>query len=519
MLQFFHAALKAPILAGLLLLLSCLATGPGWAATTPAGGSFLIHNVQVFDGSGRAPYAGAVRVDGAMITGVGELEPEPGERLVDGGGLALAPGFIDTHSHVDDDLAEQPDALAAVSQGITTAVVGQDGGSPFPLAGWFAALEANPAPINLASYAGHNTLREQLMGGDANRPATAAEIEAMSALLQQELDSGALGLASGLEYEPGIYSDPAEVIVLAKVAAAAGGRYISHLRSEDRWLLEAVDEIINIGREAGLPVQISHLKLAMKSLWGTAPELLARLDQARDEGIDITADVYPYTYWQSNMMVLIPSRDLENREEFAFALAEIAPAEGFWLTRFAPQPDYVGKKLTEIAALRGVDEVTAYMQLAAESLAWEQANGSPGDMMIGTSMVEEDVQALLAWPHSNVCTDGSLADLHPRGAGSFPRVLGRYVREQQLMPLAEAVHKMSGLSAAHMGITDRGRIFPGQAADLVLFNPDTVLDQATPEHPGALSTGIQSVWVNGQLVFDQGAATGLAPGRIIRRTP
>lgn len=335
----------------------------------------------------------------------------------------------------------------------------------------------------------------------------------MGSLLNAEMQAGALGLASGLEYEPGIHSQPDEVITLAKIAAAHGGRYISHVRSEDRWLEKALDEIIEIGRVTGMPVQISHIKLAIKSLWGRADEIIARLEAARNEGIDVSADIYPYEYWQSNIMVLIPSRDLHNRAEFEFALKELAPPEGVWLTHFDPQPEYVGMGLPEIAKLRDTDPVTALMQLAAESVG----HGDGADWIIGTSMLEEDIQTLLKWPHTNICTDGSLDDLHPRGSGTYPRVLGRYVREQGVLGLTEAIHKMTGLAAQHMGLRTRGVIRPGAVADLVLFDPDTVIDNATPDDPQALSSGITTVWVNGKVVFDQGAGSGLRPGRVIRR--
>ena len=310
---------------------------------------------------------------------------------------------------------------------------------------------------------------------------------------------------------------PTEVLQLAKLAAQHHGRYISHIRSEDRYFEKALDEIINIGRVTGMPVQVSHIKLAMKRLWGRAPEFLAQLNAARDEGIDISADIYPYEYWQSNLMVLLPGRDITDRKEVELALTELAPPDGLWMTQFDPQPEYVGKTLTEIADLRHTDPATAFMQLISESMAMEKETGEPADAIIGTSMTEEDILALLTWPHTNVCTDGGLVDLHPRARGSFPRVLGRYVRGMGRLPLAEAIHKMSGLSAAHMGITDRGLIQAGQAADLVLFDPATIIDNATPQDPQALSTGISQVWVNGQTVYENGAASGKHPGVFIRR--
>lgn len=475
--------------------------------------NWLIRDVVVIDGSGAKAFSAAVRVADGVIVGVGDLVPGDGETVIDGNGQVLAPGFIDTHSHADSEIRQQRDAYAAVSQGITTVVIGQDGDSPYPLADWFETQQSHPAAVNIAAYAGHNTLRDKVMGDDFRRAATPGETESMAALLKTELDAGALGFGTGLEYEPGIHSLPIEVISLASIAAAEGGRYVSHLRSEDRWLLQAIDEIIEIGRVTGMPVQVSHIKLAMKSLWGTAPEMIRKLDAARAEGIDITADIYPYTYWQANMMVLIPSRDLNARNEYEYALKEIAPPEGFWLTRFDPHPEYVGKKLTEIAKLRNTDPVSAMMQLTAESTAY----GDAADTMIGTSMLEEDIHQLFAWPHTNLCTDGSLDDLHPRGTGSFARVLGRYVREQKLMSLEQAVHKMSGLSANHMGMTHRGLIRPGMAADLVLFDPKTVTDNATPAEPQAKNTGITTVWVNGITVFNEGVTTGHFPGKVIRR--
>ncbi|RLA26970.1 MAG: hypothetical protein DRQ63_07020 [Gammaproteobacteria bacterium] len=301
------------------------------------------------------------------------------------------------------------------------------------------------------------------------------------------------------------------------MAAAAGGRYISHIRSEDRWFEDAIAEIILIGRETGMPVQISHVKLAMKRLWGGADETLAKLDAARADGVQITADIYPYEYWQSTMMVLLPERDYTDREAIAEVLDQIAPADGFWMTKFDPQPEYVGKTLTEIAALREIDTVTAFTQLAEEADLMRQETGERAEAIIATSMVAGDIGKLMTWPETNICTDGSLTDLHPRGTGSFPRVLGHYVREQKLMPLETAIHKMTGLSASHMGFTDRGLIRQGAVADLVLFDPETVIDRATPLAPDTLSEGITSVWVSGELVFTDGAATENRPGKIIRR--
>jgi len=477
----------------------------------------LITGVSLIDGTGAPRRAAAVRIQSGKIIEVGDLRPRPNDSVIDGGGQVLAPGFIDTHSHADAQLFDQPDALAATSQGITSVVLGQDGGSPFPLLDFRFNLLNNPVAVNVAAYSGHNTLRAHVMQEGFRRHATKPEIAVMGQFLREDMQAGALGLAAGLEYDPGIYSETEEVIALARIAAEHGGRYISHVRSEDRWFEQAIDEIIEIGRQAEIPVQVSHIKLALTTLWGRAPDILAKMDAARAEGIDITADIYPYEYWQSGMMVLLPERDITDRAEVEFALEKLAPPEGMWFTYFAPQPEYVGKTLVEVAALRGVDPVTAFMQLIAESEQMSADTGENADMIIGTSMREDDIRELMAWPHTNICTDGSLDDLHPRGAGSFPRVLGRYVREQGLLSLEQAVHKMTGLSARHMGFEDRGVIRPGAIADLVLFDPETVLDHATPENPGALSSGISKVWVNGQIVFSDQRATAARPGRFIAR--
>ena len=478
--------------------------------------SVLIRNVTIVDGTGAAAYDAELRMAGGIIVAIGELGVMPGEQVIDGGGLTLAPGFIDSHSHASRELLEHDDALAVTSQGITTVVVGQDGGSVYPLAEFFKRVEDRKVAVNVASYAGHNTLRAEVLGNTFQRVATEDEIAEMATMLRQELQSGALGLSTGLEYDPGIYSAQSEVMALAQVAADAGTRYISHVRSEDRWFEDALDEIIEIGRVTGMPVQVSHIKLAMKRLWGQAPQTLAKLDAARAEGIDISADLYPYEFWQSNLMVLLPERDFTDREAVAYALEQIAPPDGLWMTRFDPNPEYVGMTLTEIAALTNVDTTTAFMQLAALSVAMEKDTGNSADSIIGTSMIEDDVRALLAWPETNICTDGGLVDLHPRSHGSFPKILGRYVRDEHLLTLEQAIHKMSGLTARHLGFDNRGTLEVGKVADMVLFDPASIADRATPAEPNLLSTGISSVWVAGQQVYVNGAASSARPGVVIR---
>ncbi len=487
------------------------------AAPLPARPGFLITNASVIDGSGSPARRASVRVEGDRIAAVGELAARSGETVVDAHGLTLAPGFIDTHSHADDDLFEHPDALAVVSQGITTIIGGQDGGSPIPLARYLDSLQKSPGAVNVGMYVGHGSIRDSVMGEDFKRVATPAEVDRMKAMLASEMQAGAIGLSSGLEYDPGIYSDPSEVIALAKVAASFGGRYISHIRSEDYAFWKAIDEIITIGREAKLPVQISHTKLAMRDLWGHADSLVRILDAARKSGVDITADVYPYLYWHSTLTVLFPKRDFENRTSAEFALTQTSTPGGLLLGHYEPNPSYAGKTVAEISKLRGTDSITTLIDLIRDSEAMRKRTGHSSESVIGTSMVEPDVELIMKWPYTNLSTDGSLDGPHPRGYGAFPRFLGRYVRERKVMPLEEAVHRMTSLAAEHMGIKDRGRITPGMFADLVLFDPATVIDRATPQEPHLVSVGIARVWVNGAEVFADGKTTAARPGKVIRR--
>jgi N-acyl-D-amino-acid deacylase len=484
-------------------------------AQAPAG--VIVVHASILDGSGAPAAPGSVRVRAGRIVEVGDLRPARGETVIDAAGLTLAPGFIDDHSHHDGGLQEEPGALAAVSQGITTIVAGQDGFEHYPLAAWFTALERHPAAINVASYAGHNTLRELILRDDFRREASPEEVGRMRMLLRQELAAGALGLSTGLEYDPGIYSSHGEVLTLARAAAAAGGRHISHIRSEDRHFWEAIDEILTIGREAKLPVQISHTKLAMRSLWGGADSLVRRLEAARAEGIDVTGDVYPYTYWHSKLTVLFPARDYTDRKEAELAVTEVSTPAGIRLGIYRPNPEFAGKTLAEIAPILGLDSVSALIELVRRAEAMRAGGADDVESVIATSMIEPDIERLLRWPQMAFCTDGELDGTHPRGFGSFPRLLGYSVRGRGVLTLAEAVRRATSLAAANVGLRDRGRVAPGFAADLVLFDPATIRDRATTDEPHALSTGVDRVWVNGEVVFEHGRTTGRHPGQVLRR--
>jgi N-acyl-D-amino-acid deacylase len=493
------------------LALTTVSAASGRALRAPP--STLIRDVLIVDGTGAAPRTGSVRIRGDHIVVVGQLKLEPGDRLIEGHGLALAPGFIDAHSHHDLGIEKQPSALAATTQGVTTIVVGQDGSSHYPLSGYFRRLERSPVALNIASYSGHGTIRAAVMGKDYRRVANASEITRMKAMLRADMKAGALGLSSGLEYDPGLYASESEVIELARTAAAFGGRYISHVRSEDRGLWKAVNELLDIGRIANLPVELSHAKVAMVPLWGQAPKMLGLLENARRQGIEATADVYPYTYWQSTLQVLFPNRDFKNKLAAEAGLKTLATAEGLRLSRFRPDPSLVGKTLAQISQMRGTDPAQTLMDLIAAA-----PNPDEDETVIGTSMRQDDVDTLIRWPRSSICSDGQLDDLHPRGAGAFTKVLRDYVRERRLLTLQEAVHKMTGLTAQNLGIRNRGVIKPGAYADLVLFDPARVADKSTIEEPHALSVGVERVWVNGTEILRRGRWSGARPGRVILRS-
>ncbi len=479
-------------------------------AQAPAPGT-TITNALLFDGSGAAPQRGALRLQGDRIVAVGAaVVPQTGDRVVDAHGLALAPGFIDTHSHHDRGLASAADAPAMLSQGITTIVVGQDGGGSTTVAELMARFEKSLVSVNVAAFAGHGRIRSAVMGKEDTRKATAAEVEQMKALVKADMDAGALGLSTGLEYDPGIYSEPSEVIALAKVAGDAGGRYASHIRSEDREFWQALDEVITIGRVNRMPVQVSHIKLGMLDLWGQAAKAIAVLDKARASGVNVVADIYPYTYWQSNLGVFFPKRNFSDRAEAEFVLRHISRADGIIFNSFRRHPDYEGKTLAAVATLRGTSEVQTLLDLLAEP-------GGDGVSIVARGMDDADVARLMQWPFTNICSDGMSTGQHPRGSGSFPKVLGPFVRDKKLFSAQEAVRKMTTLAAANVGIANRGALKVGHFADLVLFDPATIADRADFGHAQDQAVGVTTVWVNGQVVFSEGKTTKAMAGRPVKR--
>lgn len=477
----------------------------------------LITNVQLIDGTGTPARKASVRIEGKRIIAIGNLTPFEGETVINGNGKVLAPGFIDTHSHLFGSLSNQSDAIAALNQGVTTIVSGQDGESD-PVDSVKALLQRVPVAVNVATFTGHSTLRKAVMGtNDLHRIATADEIKKMSSMLNEELDKGSLGLSTGLEYEAAFYSNRDEIIELAKIAAIKKARYISHLRSEDINLNDAIDEIINIGREAKLPVQVSHIKIALKDNWGTAPELLAQLQAARDEGIDITADCYTYDFWNSTIRVLFPKKDFTSLEGARFATEHLYDPSGSVLVRFLPEPEYEGKTVSAIAAMRKETPEQTLLALVAAAEEFEKKHpGEDAEGIMGKAMSDDDVSRFLSWQHTNICSDGAIGG-HPRAYGTFTRFLGRYIRDKKIMSLETAVNKMTALAAEHTGIRMRGVVADGFYADLVLFDPETVMDNADINNPKTLSDGILKVWVNGVEVYSNKQMTGKYPGVFIKR--
>ncbi|MGI9271448.1 MAG: N-acyl-D-amino-acid deacylase family protein [Woeseiaceae bacterium] len=495
------------------VLTACSTESPEIAGT-------VIVNARVIDGSGGPSQNVNVRVVEDRIANIGNFEPLADDIVVDAGGSVLAPGFVDVHSHHDRGIFETPDALAAVNQGITTIVAGSDGEQNIPLADFFAKFDSLPAAVNVASYAGHGTIRSQVMGDDYQRHATAEEMADMVELLRTEMEAGALGLSTGLEYDPGSFSTTEELVELAQEAARHGGRYISHIRSEDQYFWEAIDEIIQIGRGAHLPVQVTHIKLAMNRSWGQVERLKKIMDDARASGVEITADIYPYRAWNTSfdwLITVFPDRDLNRREGAEYILSEMISAENIILASYLPEPAYNGMTVAEIATIRETDPVSTLIDLLKAEQAMDSEHSS--SQMLGVAMNESDIEQMMAWPHTVIGSDGELAGVHPRGYGAFARFLGHYIREREVMSLEEGVRRMTSQSAQQVGIAERGLIEEGHFADLVLFDPDTVIDRSTPAAPHVPSIGIEKVWVNGQLVNDNGAMTGNRPGKVVRRRP
>jgi N-acyl-D-amino-acid deacylase len=474
--------------------------------------TIVILGATLIDGSGRAPLRdSAVIIRGDSIVAVGrrgQVKIPRDARVIDARGLVVAPGFIDAHNHSDRGFATDPSAASQVSQGITTVVIGQDGGSPFPVGEYLARLDQNAIALNVLTFVGHATVRSRVMGEDTNRHATPAEVERMKQMVEQAMRDGAVGLSSGLEYETGKPASTDEMVALARAASTFGGMYISHIRDEADKTFEALNEAIQIGREARLPVQISHIKLGSVAVWGRAGEAVALINRARSRGQDVTADCYPYDAWSSTIRVLIPSGRHDDPADVARGLADVGGPANITIVSCSAHPDYEFKNMEEISKREGITPVELYMKIVRDG----------GAGVVCHSMKDSDINTFYRQPWVMVSSDGGIGSRHPRGAGSYPRVLGRYVRELRWLTLPEAIRKMTSLPAQRFKLKDRGLIRTGFKADLVVFDPKTIIDRATFQEPQLTAEGVQRVFVNGVEVWSDGKITGERPGNALRRS-
>jgi len=516
-----------------------------------------IEGGKVVDGTGSSWYRADIAVTDGRIAAIGAIASSA-ERVIDAGGLVVAPGFIDTHSHSDLMLMAEPEARQKIMQGVTTEVVGQDGLGEAPLrddvvedwrrylsglngdpdidwswrsfADYLDSLEAAGPATNVASLVGHGNLRLLAMGME-DRPPTPRELEEMKALLAEAMSEGAFGLSTGLIYPPCVYADSDELVELCTVASAHGGLFVVHMRNEGDHLMESIGEVVAVGREARIPVHISHFKASGERNWGMVADALRTLEVARSDGVDVTVDQYPYVAGSTFLSSLLPVwaheggtarmlerlRDGATRERVAAdMMGERGSRDWGWSwdrvmvtsVRTEGNRRFEGETVEEIAEARRQSPADAIFDLILEE---ENAV-----TMVSFSMSEDDVRTVMRSPLQMVCTDGIvLGKPHPRVYGSFPRVLGRYVREGVLR-LEEAVRKMTSLPAQRFGLLDRGLLRPGMWADITVFNPDTVIDKATYQEPRQFPEGIEYVIVNAEVAVDGGEHTGARAGRVLR---
>jgi N-acyl-D-amino-acid deacylase len=523
-----------------------------------------IEGATVIDGTGAAGSRADVGIRDDVIVAVGDLSREPASSNLWAAGRVLAPGFIDMHSHSDWRLWENRRAESKIRQGVTTEVVGNCGFSPAPVSTEFLedlrgyalylpkgmdfewrtvgeylrAFDAEGTALNVVQLVGHGTLRIATMGF-ARRAPDQKELTRMQRLMADAMEDGAWGLSTGLIYAPGSYAATEEIVEIARVAGRHRGFYASHIRGEGATLLDAVREAIRVGREGDLPVQVSHVKAAGRPNWGRVADALALIDAARAEGLDVTGDVYPYTASSTTLRTLLPDWALEggvaamlkrlgDPEVRARIRSELeAPVTGqslldrigwenIMIAYCATRKDAEGRRLSEVGAARGMHPLDAALELIVDEAGKAY--------MILFQLAEADVRRALVHPMVMIGSDGSsLAPYgvlgagkpHPRSYGTFPRVLGEYARDQHVLSLAEAIHKMTGLPARRLGLRDRGVIRVGAKADLVVFDPKRVADQATYEEPHRYPVGIEHVIVNGRLVIKDGEHTGSLPGRLL----
>jgi N-acyl-D-amino-acid deacylase len=510
----------------------------------------VLRGGHVVDGSGRAGVDADVGISDGRVVAVAGNVRDTGRFEVDARGFVVAPGFVDIHSHGDGTLWDDPRAESVVRQGITTIIVGQDGFSRAPAAGgddedarqfpsfdalWVGLQDLRPA-VNVASMVGLGTVRAFAVG-DANRPATPAEMHRMARIVGDALADGACGASSGLEYTPGAFAPRDELVALCRPLARRRLPYATHLRNEDDWLLEAVDEAISVARDAGCPLQISHLKTQGPRNWGKLNDVFARVASARHSGQDVMFDRYPYIAYQTGLTNLFPvwSRDGGAREllvrldksdsaerirrETLAKVELIGGWDNVMISGVANAEDKAaeGKRLGSYAASLGREPYDVAVELLRRS------GGNVG--MVGFAMSEPNLERILAHPQGMVCTDGGAFAVegparrghpHPRGLGSFPRVLARYVRERRALSLEQAIRKMTSMPASRVGLRDRGWIARGFAADVVVFDPATIEDRATFAEPFRYPAGVKAVLVNGSVTLLDGARGDRRVGQALR---
>ena len=523
------------------LIALCFAAAAALAQEPPF--DLLITGGRIVDGSGNPWFRADLGIRGGRIAAIGALRGRPAKRNIDARNHVVAPGFIDMMGADSEPLlADRASGDSKVRQGITTMLAGE-GNSTAPSRGWptfdayFRALEAKGIPLNVIHNVGAAQVR-RLVIGDENRPPTEIEMAKMRALVEQAMRDGVVGLSTALIYPPGTYATTAELVEMAKVVGRHGGIYLTHLRNESHALLDSISESIRIGREGGVPVHIFHLKAAGQDNWPRMQRAVDAIQGARDLGLDVTADIYPYIRNGLGLTSLIhPRHSGKGTKPFLATLADPAVRAALrkeiesttdwenWYRHVGSDWNnilvasvgggldkaYEATSIAEIAKLRGADEWTAFFDLAAT----DSVSVNP------KSMNEEQKHLALRTEWVSLCTDApptliTATGAHPRAFGAFPRVLAQYVREDRVLSLEAAVRKMSSLAANRLGLHDRGRIATGLAADLVIFNPDTVRDTATFEKPLSFPEGMPHVIVNGVLVVDSGRSTPANPGRVLR---
>jgi N-acyl-D-amino-acid deacylase len=503
----------------------------------------VVRGGRVVDGSGNPAFFADVAVKGGRIVAIGRVTGAAAKEI-DAQGLIVAPGFIDVHTHADEvgEANAKPFHKRAenfIRMGVTTVVVGNCGSSALHVGQFYREVDTNPPSVNVTTLIGHNTVREEAMGGSFDRPPTPAELDRMKALVEQAMKDGAVGLSTGLIYLPGVFSRTDEIVAVAKAIAPYDGIYASHMRHEDARIFEALDEVVRVAREARVRAEVSHLKLSGEKSWGQADKVLAYLEKARAAGLDLTQDQYAYTASSTTMRQLIPDEAFDggnqkfleliaNPDEKAKLVAKMKDkikARGradyayAVIASYRHDPALNGLNIVQAAKqVRGSDSLDDQIELILEL----QKNGSASGVFHGMS--EDDLRKFMQHPNTMIACDSGLREFgkdvpHPRGYGNNARVLGRYVRELKLLTLEDAIRKMTSLPARTHRLGNRGELKPGFAADLVLFDPAKVRDPATFDSPHHYAEGFLHVLVNGIPVIEDGKLTGRRPGQPVRRAP